>query len=338
MNQKMVNLYQYNTQTLKMIDYRELPEDGIKFEQLTREIFIRENYETYWTGIGPDGGRDLIIIEKLTGNLSNSERKWLVSCKHTANAGKNGRSVGINELGNPVADCQAIKAEGYILVCSTYPSSSVVNRLEEIENNQNIITKIWDGVEIEKRLLNPNTFGLIHTFFPKSSKDYKWKIYNEYSPSFWSAGFKDYFFYLSSRDANIYPNLKGIETIISLLERIDINKDKGRDSYEEHLLRPRSIHFDDKHSTHMVYLDYLMPFNTNKNSIVRPSAIRDMLLEHFTGEDHKYVNVPDLDIKYVETSFTSDHFHPDHKKHYETYIPNFKSGSPRGNLYFGYEF
>jgi hypothetical protein len=317
-----------------MINYRELPSDGIKFEQLIREIFITENYEAHWTGIGLDGGRDLIVTEVLIGNLSNRKRKWIISCKHFANAGKNGRSVGLDDLGNIVSDCQSINAEGYILACSTYPSSSVVRRLEEIENSHKIITKFWDGIEIEKRLLNPNTFGLIHTFFPESSKEYKWKIYNAYYPSFWSANYKDYFFYLSSRDANIYPNLKGIETIISLFERININL--GNKSIDKHLLRLRSIYYDDKHCTHTVYLDYLYQRNCEKESIMKPNLIRDLLFHKFTDEDHEYINVPDWDIKYVEVSFHSEHFHKDHRNYYEPYIKNYESGSPRGRIFSEY--
>lgn len=318
-----------------MIDFRELPDNGVKFEQLIREILIKENFEAHWTGIGPDLGRDLIVTEQLIGALSNKKRKWIISCKHFANAGKKGRSVGLDDLGNIVSDCQAINAEGFILVCSTYPSSSVVRRLEEIEDNNKIITKFWDGIEIEKKLLNPNTFSLIHTFFPLSSKEYKWKIYNAYYPSFWSANFKDYFFYISSRDANIYPDLKGIETIITLYERIDVNLGIDR-GFENHLLRLRSIYFDDKHSTHMVYMDYLYPRNCKKEMILKPDFIRNLLFNNFTSEDHKYINVPDWDIKYIEASFSSDHFHKDHKDYYEPYVKNYQTGSPRGKVYSDY--
>jgi hypothetical protein len=116
-----------------MIDFKELPDDGIKFEQLIREILVLERFETHWTGVGPDGGRDLVIIEHLEGNLSDYKRKWLVSCKHYANSGK---SVGREDIGNIIDDCKSINAEGYILACSTQPSSSLVTRLDEIASNQ----------------------------------------------------------------------------------------------------------------------------------------------------------------------------------------------------------
>lgn len=64
-----------------MIDFKELPKDGVLFEQLIREIFLKEEFETHWTGVGADGGRDLIVTEILKGKLSKIERKWLISCK-----------------------------------------------------------------------------------------------------------------------------------------------------------------------------------------------------------------------------------------------------------------
>ncbi|WP_449598478.1 restriction endonuclease [Niallia sp. Marseille-Q9988] len=39
--------------------------DGTDLECLVRGIFVREGYETLWTGKGPDGGRDLLIVEKV---------------------------------------------------------------------------------------------------------------------------------------------------------------------------------------------------------------------------------------------------------------------------------
>ncbi|RYJ44287.1 restriction endonuclease [Flavobacterium beibuense] len=306
-----------------MIDFSELPDDGIKFEQLIREILIREGYDTHWTGIGPDGGRDLIITEVLNGPLSKTTKKWVVSCKHYANSG---RSVGREELGSPVEDCLSIKADGYILVTSTQPSAPTVTRLEEIGNNNNITTLFWDSIEIEKKLLNPNTFSLIHTFFPVSCKQYQWQIYNANSPSFWAANYKQYFLYMSSRDANAYPNLKGIETIVSLIERVEIYKG---DEYHSHDLRVRAVYYDDKHCVHTVFMDYLYDRRSEEH-IVSPDKIYHQLTSKFTTEDHKYVNQPDWDLNYVEASFTSDHFHPDHKDYYLPFLRNFETGSFRG--------
>jgi hypothetical protein len=112
-----------------MLNFKELPSDGIKFEQLIRELFIRSEFEVHWTGVGPDGGRDLVVTEKVTGPLAPFERKWLISCKHFAHSGK---SVGLEDVRDITDACRAVNATGFLLVCSTQPSSSVVRRLHEI--------------------------------------------------------------------------------------------------------------------------------------------------------------------------------------------------------------
>ena len=308
-----------------MIDFKELPEDGIKFEQLIRELLVREGFETHWTGAGQDGGRDLVIIEKLKGDLSEYERKWLISCKHTANSGK---SLGKDQAGNITEDCKAIGAEGYILVCSTQPTASLVTRLDEIKQNQKIITKFWDSIEIEKRLLKPNTFSLIHTFFPESSKNYTWRIYNAFSPAFWAANYKDYFFYLSCRHSNTYPYLESIETIVSLIEKMPIYKDL-ENGWDSHFLRLRAVYYDDKHCTHIAYVDYIYPTNCDKKDIIQPKVFRDLLFNAFTKKEHNTMNLPDWDILYIPASTGSDNFQLDHKRYYEPYLKAFETGAAR---------
>lgn len=258
-----------------MIDFRELPKDGVLFEQLIREIFLRNEFETHWTGVGADGGRDLIVTEILEGKLSKIERKWLVSCKHFANAKKN-KSVNAADIGDFSSDCNAVGATGFILACSTQPSAGLVKRLEETGKEKKIETTFWDSIEIEKRLTSPKCFGLIHTFFPKSAKNYLWKIYNAYSPSFWAANYKDYFLYMSSRDANTYPELKDIETMVAKLEEIPVFKDTEY-GWNSHYLRIRAVYYDDKHDSYSVFADYIFPRNCNKENIMKPKEINSYL-------------------------------------------------------------
>lgn len=308
-----------------MIDFKELPEDGVKFEQLIRELLVLEGFETHWTGVGQDGGRDLVVTEKLKGALSEYERKWLISCKHTANHGK---SLGREQAGNITEDCNAIGAEGYILVCSTQPTASLVTRLAEIEQSQKIITKFWDSIEIEKKLLQPNTFSLIHTFFPKSAQNYEWKIYNAYSPAFWAANYKDYFFYLSCRHSNTYPYLESVEAIVNMLERIPIFKDE-ENGWESHYLRLRAVYYDDKHSTHIAYVDYIHPKNASKDDIINPIKLDELLSNAFTKKEWDVMNSPSWDVLYVSESTMSDSFQLDHKQYYKPYLKEFEQGSAR---------
>jgi hypothetical protein len=307
-----------------MIGFKELPDDGIMFEQLIRELLVLEGFDVRWTGVGQDGGRDLVIKEKLIGELSNYIRTWLVRCKHFAHSGK---SIGVKEIGDITSDCKAIGAEGYILVCSTQPTASLVKRLEEIQTHQNIITKCWDAIEIEKRLNKPNTFGLIHTFFPESSKRYEWKIYNAYSPAFWAANYRGYFFYMSCRHSNTYPYLESIEAIVDVFERIKLFKNEN--DWDSHYLRLRCVYFDDKHSNHIAYLDYIYPKESKKDTIIRAQELEILLNQAFNIDKYKILNEPTWDVRYIPETTSSDGFMLDHKTYYEPYMKNFETGSPR---------
>jgi hypothetical protein len=137
-----------------MLDFRELPQDGQAFEQLIREILFSQGLHVQWSGVGPDGGRDLICHETTKGTFITSTRTWLVQCKHFAHAG---RSVGVDDLDDIVTSCTQHGATGYLLACSTQPSSAVVNRLEGVSASQlNPITATyWDSITLERLLSAP---------------------------------------------------------------------------------------------------------------------------------------------------------------------------------------
>jgi restriction endonuclease len=307
-----------------MIDFTELPADGVKFEQLVREILVRSEFDVHWTGVGPDGGRDLVAIETAQGQLAPFERRWLVSCKHYANSGK---SVGLDDVTDISDACASVDATGYLLVCSTQPSSAVVRRLQEIQTNKRIATRYWDSIEIEKRLNAPNTFALVNIFFPKSSAAIPWLIYNTTRPSFWAANYKDYFLYLGSRTANLYPSLQDVEEMVRRLESIELPK--GSD-WREHFIRPRAVYFDDKHEQYSVFADYIYPRSDERNTLL-PGQLNDVLKDGqgLYSDDQVMWKLTHWDIRYVSTDQASDHFHLDHKSYYEPHIDNFRSGSAR---------
>jgi hypothetical protein len=194
-----------------------------------------------------------VVVEKAQGTLAPFQRKWLVSCKHYA---KSGKSVGFDDVTDINDACDAVGATGFLLACSTQPSSTVVRRFEEIGGRGKLVIRYWDSVEIEKRLHAPHTFALTHLFFPESSKGNQWQIYATESPSFWAANYKDYFLYLSSRTAHAFPTLKHVEDIVSRLESIKLPT--GAD-FHHHYLRPRAVYFDNKHEQYSVFADYLLP-------------------------------------------------------------------------------
>lgn len=311
-----------------MLDFKELPKDGVKFEQLIREIFVKEGYEVHWTGVGPDNRKDLVIVEKLQGPLSYYKRRWLVSCKHKAHSGK---AVSVSDLTDISGDCAQVKAEGFILATSTYPSSSVVNRLDDTASHNALKCLIWDEIEIERRLLHPTTFPLINTFFPESSKNYKWSIYNGNSPNVWAANYKSYFLYLSSRVSNSFPFLAGVEDIIEIIEEVKMYKPREGYWWESHYLRPRAIYYDDKYSTHYVYLDYIYP-SGKKVKALNVVQLNDQLISIFGKYSKGRINEPVWDVSFIETSIHSDSFDWDSKEYYLPFMKNFLSGSARSEF------
>lgn len=307
-----------------MLDFTELPADGVRFEQLIREILIRSSFEVHWTGTGPDGGRDLVAIERALGPLAQFERRWLVSCKHYANSG---RSVGLDDVTDISDACAAVDASGFLLACSTQPSSTVVRRLEEIELNRGIVTRYWDSIELEKRLDSPSTFPLINIFLPKGSAAMPWKIYNTTRPSFWAANYKDYFLYLGSRTSNLFPQLGDVENIVARIESIKLPKGEN---WNKHYVRPRGVYFDDKNEQYSVFADYLYPEGKQKKTLT-PKQINAVLKDgeglYSDGQSMWYLTR--WDIRYVATNQISDRFHLDHKDYYEPYIDNFRIGHSR---------
>jgi hypothetical protein len=47
-----------------VLDFTELPQDGVDFERLVREMLFVLGHRAYWSGRGPDGGRDLFCVEE----------------------------------------------------------------------------------------------------------------------------------------------------------------------------------------------------------------------------------------------------------------------------------
>lgn len=306
-----------------MLDYTELPADGVRFEQLVREILVRSGFEVHWTGVGPDGGRDLVATEKVGGLFAPFSRKWLVSCKHKAHGGA---SVGVEDISDIVDACAAVDATGFLLACSTQPSSSVVRRLEELERSGNLLTLFWDGIEIERRLDVPDLFPLCHRFFPVSTGANPWRIYGTATPSLWAANYNDYFLYLSSRVAHSFPPLSLVERIA---ERLRSAKLPGED-WTRHLLRLRAVYFDNKHEHFTIYVDYLHPGNAASAPMSRKEL--DQLLQNGRGlhqeiEGESYQ--AHWDVLYLEESMASERFHEDAKQYYEPYMRDFQVGSSR---------
>lgn len=299
-----------------MIDFKEMPKDGMAFEQLLRELLFSYGMTVQWSGRGPDGGRDLVCRERQPSLIAETSKTWLVQCKHFAHGN---RSVGIEDLDNIVDSCAHHGATGYLLACSTQPSSAVVNRLESITGNKtnSIVATFWDGVDIERLLSRPRHWAIAQRFFPISAS--KWKIYATERPNDFVAHYKGYVFHLTNRIGSLIDHhLSSIEERISEIEDVANKLPNG------HIIRPRAVWYDDKHGSYTWYVDYLYPHNATPAT--SEAAIKVALHDNWALDDGKMYN---WDVQLFQYWPHSDHYDQDHYDYYVRYMPNFLEGANR---------
>lgn len=298
-----------------MLDFTELSKDGNDLELLIREIFLVKGSNISWSGKGPDGGKDLILYEKINSELLNEQNTWLIQCKHKAYSGN---SVGVGELDDIVDSCIQHDATRYLLVCTTYPSSGVTQRLEGITDNpKNDIKAIyWDAVKIEQVLSTPKMWTLAQRFFPISSKNSPWDIYATETPNHWIANHRGYHFYLFNRIGSTMEfHFTTIDYIIDMIQKIQLP--------EKHFIRIRAIYFDDKHGNYSWYLDYMYPHSEEPKVIPRE-------IKYILG-DEKIINGLFYSFDVISRTYSeySDHYDKDHYDYYVPFLSTYKWGGER---------
>lgn len=287
-----------------MLDFKELSIDGRDLELLVREILFRKGFRIFWSGVGQDGGRDLICIENRDSLFFPDEKRWLIQCKHNAHSGK---AVGIKELDNVIDSCNQHNCRGYLLVCSTYPSSSVVKRLESITGNaQNLIeATFWDAVKIEQLLSSPRNWPLAQDFFPISTNAENLVVYATESPNHWVVNYKGYYFHLHNRIGSTAEyHFDTIRTRIQEIESIRLPRD--------HFIRVRAVYYDEKGAGYVWYLDYMFPYN--ESPVAGTAQISHHLGDGCALEDGQCY---EFDVIHRPYSKYSDHHDPDHYSYYD---------------------
>ena len=164
---------------MPVVDFTEIPIANTGTgNQDTFELFARDFFTALEFQIeegpsrGADGGKDLIVLEELIGNLTTTKRRWIISCKHYAHSGK---SVSNNDEIDVLGRVRNYKAEGFIGFYSTLPSSSLRQKLKNHEDE--IAIKVWDKEEIESHLINDKRLQVVFKrYFPKSHKN--WQSHN----------------------------------------------------------------------------------------------------------------------------------------------------------------
>ena len=300
-----------------MIDFTELPQNGDAFELLMRDLLSHRGLEVYWTGRGIDGGKDLICTERIIGNFDVSIKRWVVQCKHNAHSGK---AVSQKDIDNIENICLANKADGYLLACTTFPSSMLKTMLNDINEQSNISVQVWDYTQIEKELQLPQNWDIANAFFPISMQ--KKGVQTSYiSSNFWYVSFKGFTFYLSARiTANYVYFIEDVEKCLDDLQ-------ERSDSLSEHFrIRVRGIYVDDKNCNYTVYVDFMISDKATEEEIKEAVSIIGRYSWNGNIIDGMYFM---YDIAEVHYNSYSDHFDPDARGYYETYIDVMKSGAGR---------
>jgi hypothetical protein len=302
-----------------MLDFSELSDDGRGLELLVRELLFTLGTKPHWTGVGPDGGKDLVCMETANGEIGSFERKWVVSCKHKKSPSM---AVGIGDVSNIMDLCKANKASGYLLVCSTHVSSAVSQRLAELSSENNgLIAKYWDAVQLETLLRTPRTWSIAQQFFPISAAKSKMAVFATESSNVWIGNYKGYYLYLANRiGSRAHPHLAAVERVVIVLERL-IPK------VPNHHVRLRGLYYDDKNGNYVVYADYLFPHGDRQLLNIERAlyALGDGVVAE-DGQSYSW------DLIAVAWNPLSDHADKDHDDYYYPHAYHMRCGAFRNRL------
>lgn len=160
------------------VDFTEIPPanvgDGSQdtFELFARDFLTALGFEVEEEPCrGPDGGKDLMVREPLTGIVRSTYRCWIVSCKHYAHSGQ---SIGDSDEIDILGKVRKFKADGFMAFYSTIPSSGLMKTLKSHEDEASV--EIWDREKIEGSLVSDARLQTVfERYFPQSHK--AWRTY-----------------------------------------------------------------------------------------------------------------------------------------------------------------
>lgn len=174
---------------MAIIDFKEIPKANVaNGNQDVFELFAREFFHALGFFVledpdrGQDGGRDIIISEKRTGIINDTEIRWLVSCKHKIHSGS---AVNVSDEEDISDRIQFHRCDGFIGFYSTVVSSPLNRKFEALKDKYQI--EIFDREKIERILLENRAVNkLIRRFFPLSYNEIELKspsnLLSKYEP------------------------------------------------------------------------------------------------------------------------------------------------------------
>lgn len=158
---------------MNTISFEEI-QDWKKFQDLCVGYFNKLNSRTEGksTGIGPDGGKDIIVKIKGNDQIIEFQRKWIVQCKFL-NENVSTKHLRDDNLPTLIHSEGAV---GYLLICKNDVSSKLVNLFEDLNRNCKFGYRYeyWTGSSFIEKIRDSGE-DLIKQFFPKYY-DYTKKI------------------------------------------------------------------------------------------------------------------------------------------------------------------
>ncbi|RLQ93628.1 hypothetical protein [Falsibacillus albus] len=150
-----------------IIDFKEIKNDLESWELFAQE-FLSEKFELIDPpSIGPDGGKDLIVKDKVSDFL------WLVSCKHFAHRNSS-NSVNRSDETDITDRVKAKKCNGFLSFYSASISSPLLTKLNELVDSKSIDEfDLFNSARIERELINSSAGRILfQRHFPKSWEKY----------------------------------------------------------------------------------------------------------------------------------------------------------------------
>jgi hypothetical protein len=142
-------------------EFEDLVEDYFKEAKKEEKSII--DVEVKPTGVGSDGGRDILVTFRITDSIVSFTRKWVVQCKFYSGAVS---KANLSTVNIPTL-IHEYGADGYLLVCKNDVTSKVSEMFENLERECKLgyCYAIWRGNELTRRIqFKPS---LIERYFPE---------------------------------------------------------------------------------------------------------------------------------------------------------------------------
>jgi hypothetical protein len=121
--------------------------EALQNDQISETIRIKANK----SGIGPDGGRDILVDIDQFDRLVQYKRRWVVQCKFHK---KNISPKEISTINIPTL-IHSNNANGYLLICKEHVTSGTALLFDKLNSECKFGYKyeIWDGQKLKDKLI-----------------------------------------------------------------------------------------------------------------------------------------------------------------------------------------